>query len=527
MIKNIQIIKQEIQSAVDIYKSRNLVEAEKITRNLIHKNPKIVFLYNLLGLILTDQKRIDEAIESYKNGLSIDPNYAMIYNNLGYLFYAFKSGDNIKKAEEYYNKSISLDKKIPEPHNNLGNLYKHLKKFKEAIKSYKTAININPKLHLVHNNLGNTYVSLGEFDLAKDYFNEAIKISPNFGLAHRSLSRIKKYTNKDKHFHELIDAYKNTNNKKDKGNKLEISFALGKAYEDIKDFRESFKFYKEANDIYRSMIKFSIKDEKKKFDDFKEIFKKDLFKKYEGSGFLKSSPIFIVGLPRSGTTLVEQILSSHPKVYGAGEITIIPELINQKFGNKNLSLFFDGVVDFDPKSFEKLGQDYVRRVDLISNNSKIVTDKLPINFFYIGLIKLILPKAKIIHIQRGSKDNCLSIYKNHFPSGLIKFAYDLKEIVDYNNLYNDIMNHWQKILPNFIYNIKYENLISKTEFEIKGLLKFCNLQWDDSCLNFHKNTRPVHTASDIQVRNKIYDSSINSWKKYENELDDIFKVLKN
>ena len=161
----------------------------------------------------------------------------------------------------------------------------------------------------------------------------------------------------------------------------------------------------------------------------------------------------------------------------------------------------------------------------ISDNSEKLTDKLPRNFLSVGLIKLILPKSKIIHCYRDPKDNCLSIFKNHFPAGRINYGYDLDEIVKYYNLYHDLMNYWNNLFPNFIFNIKYENLIYHTKIEIKNLLRFCDLNWSDDCLNFHMNKKPIKTASDIQARSKIYTSSIDSWKKYEKYLNEYFQKL--
>ena len=241
---------------------------------------------------------------------------------------------------------------------------------------------------------------------------------------------------------------------------------------------------------------------------------------------MDASSIFIIGMPRSGTTLVEQILSSHPKVFGGDEQIIIPQLIQKKFGNNDLNLYFENIVDFDEKKLKIIADEYIAEMKRISNNSEIFTDKLPENFIWVGFIKLILPKSKIIHCLRNSKDNCLSLFKNHFPSGRMNYCYDLNKTVEYYNLYYDLMNYWQQLLPNSVYNIKYENLILNTKSEIRNLLKFCNLDWNDKCLNFYDNTRIIKTASDVQVRNKIYSSSIDSWKKYETHLKAFFTKLK-
>ena len=256
-------LKEQIQSAVNIYKSGNLQKAELLTKKLIDDNPKLVFLYNLLGLIFVDQKKNDEAMKCYEKGIKIDPTYGMIYNNIGVLFFKDKTADSLKKAENFYKKAIVLDKKIPEPHNNLGSLYDHLDKFEDAIECFKKAIDINPKFSYAHHNLGAIYVSIGKFNDAKKHLKESIKLNPNFITTHRSLSRIIKYTDNEDHFKELKKIYSNTNIN-DKEKRIELGFALGKAYEDIKDFDKSYAYYKEAKFSSQGKNRFFIKIRKRK-----------------------------------------------------------------------------------------------------------------------------------------------------------------------------------------------------------------------------------------------------------------------
>lgn len=519
-------LKEEIQSAINVYKSGNFSKAEQISRKLILVNPKMVFLYNLLGLILVGQKRFDEAIECYEKGLKIDPNFAMIYNNLGLLFFDRGQNENLEKAENYYKKSISLNEKITEPHTNLGNLYNLLNKHQKAIDCHQKAILISPESPYAYYNLANVYMSLGNFGEAKKNFKKSIKLYPDFYLAHRNLSRLIKYTDDDEHFSELKKIYKNIN-EKDTEYTIHISFALAKAYEDVRDFDKSFTFYKKANSFNRKKINFSLSEENEKFKKIKSTFDKNLFTKYLNSGYQDSSPIFIVGMPRSGTTLIEQILSSHNKVFGADEIEFIPELMKKKFGNADLNLFFKGVLNFDENDLKKIGEEYCTKIKNYSNNSERTTDKFPKNFLSIGFIKLILPNSKIIHCNRNPEDTIFSIFKNHFPGGQITFAYNLDEIIEYYNLYHDLMKYWNEILPNFIFNLKYENLVSSTETQIKNLLNFCKLDWQNACLEFYNNKRPIKTASDIQARNKIYNTSIGTWKNYEKYLKDYFIKIKN
>ena len=479
-------------------------------------------MHNLLGIIFTGQKKSDQAIECYNKAIKLDPSFAMAYNNLGLEYSNYKK--YIFKAENLYKKAITLDSKIAEPHNNLGSLYNSLNRFDEAIESYKKAIKLNSNLVITHHNLGNIYVTVGSFELAKKEFETVIKKNPFYTNSHRSLSRLIKYAGNEKHLNEMRDVFTKIDDV-DYINKSNISFALGKAYEDIKDFKNSIFYYKKANLCYRKTLNFSLAEEKEKFKEVKEIFSKELFNKYNKTGNEKVDPIFILGMPRSGTTLLEQIISSHPNIFGADEVNFVPELLNENFGNNKLNLYFDKVVDFNSSDFKKMGESYIKKMQEICKNNIRTTDKLPKNFLNIGFIKLILPNSKIIHCTRNSKDNCLSIYKNHFPSGQISFAYDFDEIVSYYNSYIDLMHHWNGLFPNFIYNVKYENLISDTKNEIKKLLNFCDLSWNDECLNFFNNKKPIRTASDIQARSKIYNTSINSWKNYETYLKEYFDKL--
>ena len=541
-------LKEQVKVAVDAFKSNKIKEAEIITTKLINKNPKIVFLYNLLGLILVQQQKFDKALECYNKGVEVDPTFAMIYNNLGLLF-AHHKNDNLK-AENFYKKSISLNQNIPEPFNNLASLYKSRDRYVEAIDCYKKAIDIKPDFVHAFHNLGNLYTTMGRFNEAKKAFMKAIEIDPSYSISHRTLSRLIKYKEDDEHFLKLKKAYNkiNTNIKtSDKSNlgfatdpsnserygdinslnKINLAFALGKAYEDIKDFKKSFEFYNEANNLYNRKSNFLLSAQKDSFKKIKGTFHKDLYKKYNNTGSMNSSPIFILGMPRSGTTLIEQILSSHPEVFGGDEQVFIPNLLHKNFGNKDLKLFFENVIPFKKENFKTIGEDYIYRMQEISKNSKRFTDKFPENFFWIGFIKLILPNSKIIHSYRNSRDTCFSLFKNHFPIGRMDYTYDINMIVEYYNLYSDLMNYWNQVLPNFIFNIKYENLIANTENEVRKLLKFTELTWNDKCMNFQDNKRAVKTASDVQARSKIYSTSINSWMNYKEFLDKPFAKLKN
>ena len=369
------------------------------------------------------------------------------------------------------------------------------------------------------------FLDLNKLDKSAAVFQQALKLKPENGELHRRLSQVMKYEQTSSHVKDMEKIISTDNVTDDQ--QMHLSFALGKAYEDMKSYDKAFAHWEKGNFLKRKEIKYSTEYQARLVEVVKKNFTNDLFEKFKNYGNPDKTLIFIIGMPRSCTTLVEQILSSHLKVYGAGEVDFIPHLIKKNLGDNNLHLFFEEIPNFDKDNLKKIGEEYIVKMKNISNDSDRTTDKLPINFLYVGFIKLILPKSKIVHCYRNAKDNCLSIFKNQFSSGKIKFAYDISEIVEYYNLYDDLMKYWTNFLPDFIYDIKYENLISNTETEIQNLLSNCDLDWSNDCLNFHNNKRPIKTASAVQARSKIYNSSIDSWKNYEKYLNKYFTKLKN
>jgi len=509
-------IKHNIQKLLNLYKSKKLAEAESFNKKLLRDNSKVVFLYNVLGLILTDQKKIDEAINCYKEGIQIDPKYAMIYNNLGSLY---KRKNDYEEAERLFKKSIKLDKNIVEPYNNLGDLFITLNDYKKSISYFKKAIEINPKFSIGQYNLAIVYKNIGKFEEAKKLLNNAILLNKNFFTAHRTLSDLIKYKKNEKHMNILKNIYDDEKIPLDE--KTEIAFSLGKASDDMKKYDDAFKYFSKGNELRNKKISFSINNEKNEFNKIKDIFNRDFVKNLSSSNILESKVIFIVGMPRSGTTLVEQIVSSHPKVYGGDELYFLPSLVNTYFDDLNK------IKHNNKETINKIAKEYISNVNKVSNNSKIITDKLPINFKWIGLIKLILPNSKIIHCTRSAKDTCLSIFKNYFTNPRLNFAYDLNNLLEFYNLYHSLMIHWKNTIPGFVYDVNYEKLIFNPKEEINNILQTCKLDWSDKCLEFYRNKRLIKTASDTQARKKIYKGSINSWKNYEIFMKKFFTKLPN
>lgn len=513
-------IQKESRKLIDLFNKKKFQDAITYNNSLIKKYPKNVFFYNFLGLIYISVKQFENAIDIFKKGVNVNNNYGPLYDNLGTVYKLL--GKNLE-AENFYKKSIDIDKKTPEPRNNLGNLYILLNRTNEAIEMYQKAINVNPNFIISYYNLGNLYKSTGNFAKAKMYFNNVLEKNPFFFNAHRSLSQLTKYEVNNEHLKKMKEV---DNNKQSfKMNKTELFFALGKAFEDITDYKKSFNYYSKGNVLRKKNINFSIGQETVIFNNIKKEFNKFFFKKKKNFGFNDDTAIFIIGMPRSGTTLVEQILSNHPNVYGGDELNFLNDIVEKKFFQNNGEINQEILNNND--KLIKYGKEYIRNLKKLSKNSKKITDKLPINFKWIGLIKLILPNSKIIHCYRNSKDNCLSIFKNYFPKKDLNFAYDLKDITSFYNLYLDLMKHWKHTLPDFIFDVKYEKLINDPNDTISLLLKNCNLEWDYACVEYYKNKRTIKTASDTQARKKMYKDSIDSWKNYKSYLDEPFKNLKN
>lgn len=274
----------------------------------------------------------------------------------------------------------------------------------------------------------------------------------------------------------------------------------------------------------RSGYDYSLEEDKEFFSCIKEMFSAELFKKHSNSGTDNNAPIFILGMPRSGTTLTEQILSSHQMVYGAGELPDIRKLLSQMCGAGEYKKFPKLVGSLGNDDLSRIGSEYIKGLRKRNSSAEHITDKMPHNFLHVGMIRLMLPNAKIIHCKRDPIDNCLSIFKQNF-GGVHKYAYDLAELGGYHLLYQDLMEHWNKVLPGFVFELQYEDMVADQEGMTRKLLEFCGLPWDDNCLQFHKSERTVKTASYTQVRKKIYSDSVQLWKRYEQELQPLISAL--
>jgi tetratricopeptide (TPR) repeat protein len=497
-----------------------LDEAASNYQKAITANPNLTEAYNNLAVVFREMGRQDDAVATYQKALAINPDLAEAHYNIGNVFNDLGRLDDSVASHQA---ALAINPNYVDAHINLGIALYKLGDMEEAIASYNKALNIEPD-HVVANfNLGVAFQSQGQFDNAAAQFQKTLDIDPNYAEAHRHLSVIKAYSEDDNDIATMESAFSSPDLSDEQ--RMHLAFGLGKTFEDLRQYEKGFSYLATGNAIKRGTFDYFIEEEKKYFRNLKNLFSPKLFSKIQSVGSLDETPIFILGMPRSGTTLVEQILASHPEVYGAGELKNLNQTIDANFGQRNDNTFANGVNLASAENFSHAGSEYIRMIKERADTAQFITDKMPGNFELIGMIKLMLPNAKVIHCCRDPRDTCLSIFKNYFSADGHHYAYELSELGQYYTLYRDLMKHWHNVLPGFIYDIHYEDVVADQERHSRALLEYCGLEWNDACLKFHETQRTVRTASSVQVRKPIYNDSIQLWKRYEEWLSPLLEEL--
>jgi len=490
------------------------------SKKMLKEDPSQITFYNLLALSYRELGNINRAEEILKNALKINPNAQSVINNLGSTYRA--KGEYVK-SEEFLKSALSNNPNDINALCNFANLKRDTNEFDESIKFYEKAYKINSKITTVVINLAGAYQIIGKFDLSKKYLEIFLKDNPYNVIAHKLLSSIINYKKDKTHQYQMLLALeKGSLNNHDLST---LNYALAKSYEDQKNYEKSFEHFKTANDLQRKRNKsYSINHDVKYFDKIKNIFNNTDFDKYERNKMNKSNLLFIVGLPRSGTTLTHQILSSHSKIYGAGELPHLYNFIKNNIENKNFTSLFKNYSKENDKKIKDIAKLYISKIDYFKTDKIFTLDKAPLNFVCIGFIKILFPDAKVIHCNRNLEATALSIYKNSFEDS-IRWGNNEEDLVKFISIYLDLMKYWEKKIPNFIYNLDYQKLVENQKEETQKLLKYCGKDWEDSCLNFSKSPTPIKTVSITQARKPIYKTSLNSYEKYSEFLE-MFKKLK-
>jgi len=514
-----KIFQQTLTHAINLHKQNQFDQAEHIYKQLITNFPNEGDPFHLLGTIYHQRNRHIVAIELIKKAIKLKPKQAQFYNNLGN---AFRESGAAKEAEKAFRKALKFNPKLVSAMNNLGGSVMIAGNTTSAIRIFQKTLALNTQFYPARHNLGNAYFENGENEKAITCYQHVLKTHPKHTKSARNLAESKKFTSEDEDFQLLKQLSEDASfSGADKANVL---FAYAKALDDLKHHKKSFQTYIQANKTHRSTYAFSIETVANELQMVRDTISPAFFASLLKASSNCEAPVFIVGMPRSGTSLVEQILASHPKVFGAGELDFMPKSNFYMIGNKGERDFRSAFSSEGDTLVEALGSDYSRQLKELPTKRSVITDKTTHNFVYAGLLQLMLPDAKIIHCTRSPKDTCLSIFKKFFVDHQA-FAYDLKELGQYYNLYLDHMAYWKSLLGDQLHEVKYENMISNQKQETETLLKFCNLDWQDACLDFHKTKRSVRTASTDQVRRPIYTSSLETWRTYEAELAPLTSML--
>ena len=479
--------------------------------------PNYAEAHSSLGNVLQELGRPEEAVTHHKQALAIRPDYAEAHSNLGN---ALKELGRPEDAITHYEQAIAIQPDFAMAHYNLGIALDELSRPEEAITRYEQALAIKPDYAEAHNNLGNALDELGRQEDAITHYEQALAINPDYAEAHRNLSKIKPKQEQVSIIEKLLK--KPSLSETDE---IHCHFALGNIHNNVKTFNKAFEHYNKANTLKRKSVIYDSQNYSANVDRLIKVYSNGYFQGTTACGSESELPVFIVGMPRSGTSLVEQIVSSHPQVHGAGELASFgrfEEAIAEQFKASNpypecMALCNESVaLGFSEKYLEEL-RNY-------SHDAKRITDKMPANFARIGLIKTLFPKARIIHCQRNALDTCTSNFLNYFAVGN-EYSFDLLELGQYYLDYERLMAHWCSLFPTEILAVQYEDLVMNQEKISRQLIEHIGLEWDECCLNFHKNKRAVNTFSSMQVRQPIYAHSINRWKHYEKHLAPLIAIL--
>jgi len=466
-----------------------------------------------LGNAFTARGEYQDAFVCFDRVRVMRPFDARVYNNLGA---ALARLNRFSEALERYREAAVLDPQNADIHHNLGCALEQSHRLEEAVLCYRRAAELNPQADVSYNNMANSLHALGRFEEAHEAYRQAIRLAPKNTVYYRNFVQSKRLTVDDPCFISmeklLLHAETLTTE-----NQAQLHFAFGQALADVGRHEMSFEHFLKANALKRPSVSYNEAMTFNLFESLPKLIDADLLKAKRGMGDPTDAPIFIVGMPRSGSTLIEQILASHPQVFGAGEC---PDFARALTSQTRLPpgdprhINIETLADISGVQLAPLGAEYLQRIFAGVRDGKSyarITDKYPFNFIYIGLIHLALPNARFIHSRRTPVETCLSNFTRLFHD--VPFSYDLGELGRYYRAYDTLMQHWQQVLPEGVMiDVQYEDLVTDLEPNVRRMLNHCGLEWDTRCLSFHDTKRQVITASATQVRQPLFRTSLERWR---------------
>jgi tetratricopeptide (TPR) repeat protein len=507
--------------AAEHQKEGRLEEAERCCRDVLRTSPNNVDALRLLGITLIRGGRVDEAETQFRKAIAIAPDFVGALMDLGR---SLKDQNQFEEAIDCFKQAMRLEPTNFQAPFLLASTLTPAALTYEALEAYERVLELRPNHPGARLGLAHVLKTIGRQKEAVQAYRDCIELKPNNGETYWSMANLKTYQLSD----DDIETMESKLDLKevDEESRVNFLFALAKAYEDRGEYDRAWSFYVDGNEGRRALEFYDPVQTEVTNDTLIEVFDKSLFEKNQGHGHPDAAPIFVVGLPRSGSTLIEQILASHSMVEGTSELPYLGQVAASLNRNRADGINYpEAVRELGNTHLDRLGKDYLRRAQLhrIEGTPHFV-DKMPNNFPSIGLIHLILPNAKIIDARRYPLDSCLSCYRQLFARGQT-FTYDLTDIGEYFLQYQRMMDHWHEVLPGRVLTVQYEDMVTDFETQVRRLIDYCDLPWEDACASFHETDRPVRTASSEQVRQPVYTKSIHFWRNHEQHLGELIEVL--
>jgi tetratricopeptide (TPR) repeat protein len=502
-------------------------EAEQLYREVLRSNPTNVDAMRLLGNVTLQTGRIYQAERLFRRAVSNAPDFVQAQIDLGC---ALKKQSRLEEAIAQFNQAISLEPDNVLAQYLLAATLSIAAQTYQAVEAYQKVLELAPKHTGAMLGLGHVLKTVGRQEEAIEAYRNCIRQKPHNGEIYWSLANLKTYKLSDEDIREMEsmaagggdDADKNVSEE----SRINFLFALAKAYEDRGEYGRAWEYYAEGNHSRRMGETYDPVRDEVMNDEIVEVFNRDFLAENTGLGHPSAEPIFVVGLPRSGSTLIEQILASHSQVEGTSELPYAGSVATSLNRNRADGVNYPRAVhELEEEHFKRLGGDYLELARIHRTEGKpFFIDQMPNNFPTVGFIHLILPNAKIIDARRYPLDSCLSSFRQLFARGQ-SFTYDLTEIGEYFIQYQRMMDYWHDVLPGRCLTVQYEEVVTDFETQVRRLLEYCDLPFEESCINFHQTERPVRTASSEQVRQPVYSKSVNFWRNHEEHLAELIEVL--
>ena len=517
----------DIAKATELESQEKFAEAEKIYRQILTRHPDNVSAMRLWARLGIRQELYADAEVLLQQAVKLTPGFTRAWSDLCAAQMEQRKFDDLIESA---NRLIKLQPHSPQGHMWLGTASASAGHQQDAIESFDKVLDISPNHVGAMCGKGNACRTIGDQDGSVAAFRASIETDPLHAEAYWSLANLKTFRFEEQEVDDML-ALLDDERITPEG-LVHLNNALGLEFDGRKEYDRSFEFIDRGNKLRREHEFYDRIEFEEKIDMTIDAFSQQFLEDNAGHGDPEPAPIFIIGLPRSGSTLLEQILSSHSQVDGTHELADLGAVIRsdrkltsrQKYHPDETSRYPKTIARFDANEFKRLGSKYIERTQRHRGDSPFFTDKNPNNFEHVGILRLILPNAKIINARRHPLDSCYGSYKQLFAQGQ-PFTYDLVEIGEYYLQYQRIMDHWHDVLPGKVLDVQYEKVVADLEGQVKRILDYCELEWEESCLRFHETDRSVKTASSEQVRRPIYTSSVNTWRHYEPHLGALIETL--